>query len=232
MIKNWLNIHNNIGELPMRPMMMQVKKINNQHNLMGVEIGVKLGKNAKRILNNLHIKKIYLIDPYDNIIERGFFWKQEYTDCFSEAKNNLSKFEEKIEFIKKKSEYASEDVPDNLDFVYIDGNHTYKYVKKDIELYYPKIKNGGIIGGHDIWSLNVFIAILGFILKKRLLSNLYLKNPDWWIIKNKTNTTDRNTPFFVLLKHIVIWIKIFIERLPGELRQIGRDKLKHFKKSG
>ena len=216
----------------MRPMMMQVKKINNKHNLMGVEIGVKFGNHAKRILNNLPIEKLYLIDPYDNLVERGFFWKQEYNDCFNEAKNNLLQFKEKIEFIKKKSEYASDNVPDNLDFVYIDGNHTYKYVKKDIELYYTKVKKGGVIGGHDIWSLNIFIAILGFTLKKRLIANLYLKNPDWWIIKNKTNTKESNISLYLLLKHTVKWIKIFFDRLPGEIREIGKEKIKHFKKSG
>ena len=216
----------------MRPMMMQVKKINNKHNLTGVEIGVKYGHNAKRILNNLHIEKLFLIDPYEHLVERGIFWKNEYNDYFNEAKNNLSQFEEKIQFIKKRSEDACDDVPNNLDFVYIDGNHSYKYVKKDIELYYPKVKDDGMIGGHDIWSLNVFIAILGFVLKKRLLLNLYLKDPDWWIIKNKTNAIDSNIHPYILLKYMVMWVKIFIKRLPGELKQIGEYKIKHFKKSG
>ena len=216
----------------MRPMMMQVKKINNKHNLRGVEIGVKYGDHAKSILNDLQIEKLFLIDPYEHLIERGFFWTQEYTNCYNEAKKNLSQFEEKIEFIKKKSEDASHEVPSNLDFVYIDGNHTYKFVKKDIELYYPKVKDNGVIGGHDIWSLNVFIAILGFVLKKRLLLHLYLKDPDWWIIKNKKNSKNSNIHPYILLKHIVMWVKIFIKRLPGELTEIGRDKIKHFKKSG
>ena len=211
----------------MRPMMMQVKKINNKHNLKGVEIGVKYGHHAKRILNNLHIEKLFLIDPYEHLVERGFFWTQEYNDYFNEAKNNLSQFEEKIEFIKKKSEDAADDVPGDLDFVYIDGNHTYKFVKKDIELYYPKVKYGGVIGGHDIWSLNVFIAILGFVLKKRLLLHLYLKDPDWWIIKNKTNAKNSNIHLYTLLKHIFMWVKIFIKRLPGELRGIVKYKIKH-----
>ena len=35
------------------------------------------------------------------------------------------------------------------EFVYIDADHTYESVKKDLELYLPKVKNGGIIGGHD-----------------------------------------------------------------------------------
>lgn len=211
---------------------MRVKKINYNHNLMGVEIGVKYGNHAKEILNDLSIEKLFLIDPWENIVERGFFWTQEYTNCFNEAKNNLSQFEDKIEFIKKKSEDAFCDIPDNLDFVYIDGNHTYGYVKKDIELYYPKVKDGGMIGGHDIWSLNIFIAILGFVLKKRLLLHLYLKDPDWWIIKNKTNAKNSNIHLYTLLKHMVMWIKIFIKRLPGESRQIIKDKMKHFKKKG
>jgi predicted O-methyltransferase YrrM len=37
----------------------------------------------------------------------------------------------------------------SIDFIYIDGCHTYEAVKKDLQNYYPKIKHGGIISGHD-----------------------------------------------------------------------------------
>ena len=37
----------------------------------------------------------------------------------------------------------------SIDFIYIDGEHDYESVKKDIELYLPKLKDSGIIGGHD-----------------------------------------------------------------------------------
>ena len=37
----------------------------------------------------------------------------------------------------------------SFDVVYIDGSHKYKDVKRDIELYLPKVKKGGIIAGHD-----------------------------------------------------------------------------------
>ena len=37
----------------------------------------------------------------------------------------------------------------SIDLVYIDGNHSYSFVKEDIAHWMPKIKNGGIIGGHD-----------------------------------------------------------------------------------
>jgi predicted O-methyltransferase YrrM len=37
-----------------------------------------------------------------------------------------------------------------LDFLFIDGNHMYEYVKKDFEMYSPLVKKGGIVALHDI----------------------------------------------------------------------------------
>jgi hypothetical protein len=37
----------------------------------------------------------------------------------------------------------------SLDFIYIDGNHLYDFVKKDIEIWLPKLKKPGFIAGHD-----------------------------------------------------------------------------------
>ena len=36
-----------------------------------------------------------------------------------------------------------------FDFLYIDGNHRYEAVKSDLINYYPRVKKGGIISGHD-----------------------------------------------------------------------------------
>jgi predicted O-methyltransferase YrrM len=37
----------------------------------------------------------------------------------------------------------------SLDWVYIDGDHTYEFVKRDLEQYLPKVRKGGIIFGDD-----------------------------------------------------------------------------------
>jgi predicted O-methyltransferase YrrM len=37
-----------------------------------------------------------------------------------------------------------------LDFLFIDGDHSYKGVKKDFEMYSPLVRKGGIIAFHDI----------------------------------------------------------------------------------
>lgn len=44
---------------------------------------------------------------------------------------------------------ASLFTPYSLDFVFIDADHRYSYVKKDIAMWLPKVKSGGIIAGHD-----------------------------------------------------------------------------------
>ncbi len=41
-----------------------------------------------------------------------------------------------------------------LDFLFIDGDHTYNGVKKDFEMYSPLVKKGGIIAFHDIAKSN------------------------------------------------------------------------------
>ena len=103
-----------------------------------------------------------MVDPYEPFVHEGR--KNDYSKCFNLAKKKLLKFNEKIEFSKKKSEEAVEYIPDDIDFVYIDGNHDYDFVKKDIELYYNKVRKNGIIGGHDISRPGVLKSFIEFIL--------------------------------------------------------------------
>lgn len=39
-----------------------------------------------------------------------------------------------------------------LDFLFIDGDHSYEGVKKDFELYSPLVRSGGVIAFHDVAS--------------------------------------------------------------------------------
>ncbi len=131
-----------------RPSLMTLK---GQKKLVGCEIGVNAGVNSFNILKKLHIKKLYLIDPYMEYEQGGVVVLQDDVGPTKrKALRRLEKWKDKIVWIYKTSEEAHEDVPDGeLDFVYIDGNHEYEYVKRDIELYEPKVKDGGLIAGHD-----------------------------------------------------------------------------------
>ena len=162
-------------------------------SLVGVEIGVGRGANAKNILENLNIDMLYLIDPYKPYVDDDGKTKN-YSDFLPQVRADLSIAN--VVFILKESGEAVDEVPDNVDFVYIDGNHSYEYVKKDIELYYPKVRRGGVIGGHDFirpvrYSVcphcmsnlsAIHTAVLEFVREHSL--KLHTGNSDWWIKKS------------------------------------------------
>ncbi|UCC58371.1 MAG: class I SAM-dependent methyltransferase [Candidatus Bathyarchaeum sp.] len=153
--------------------------------LIGVEIGVYAGVNALRILSKLSIERLYLVDPYVPYIYRDGIFVTAGKEAL--ARKRLRKFEAKTTFLIEKSEDAFPKIPNNLDFVYIDGDHSYEAVKQDIQNYFPKIKPGGIIGGHDFSAecLGVPIAVLEFVGNMNL--KLYGKNLDWWVVKKEEN---------------------------------------------
>lgn len=56
----------------------------------------------------------------------------------------------KCELIKGSSVDIAKTLPDeSLDWVYLDADHSYKGVKADLEAWFPKVRKGGIISGHD-----------------------------------------------------------------------------------
>lgn len=165
-----------------RPMTVYIKEHLNGNGLVGLEIGTAAGENALNMLQELPIKKLFLIDPYVPYMEHGR--KLSYAGTDKIAKDRIGCFNEAV-FIRKSSDDAIADITEPLDFVYIDGNHDYDYVKRDIDHYYPLVKKGGVIGGHDYLPrkvLEVCEAVNDFMSEHRELE-FHNILPDWWIIK-------------------------------------------------
>jgi len=165
-----------------RPMILYVKQLKGNNPLVGVEIGVAQGINTESILETLNIKKLFLVDPYKPYYQKGELWIQ-YVKSYEEAVKRLNNYSSKVTFIRLPSHEVAKIIPNELDFVYIDGNHDYEYVKMDIEDYYPKIKRGGVLGGHDFYGdfLGVCRAVVEFANKNKL--ELITEKVDWWIEK-------------------------------------------------
>ena len=163
-------------------------------DLVGAEIGVYDGENARIMLKNLDIKKLYLIDPYINNVA-GFKDKKLIERIKTFAHLELRDFKDKIEFIEKPSEEAINEIKEKLDFVYIDGNHTYEYVKKDIELYSKKVKENGLIAGHDYENKDVTKAVHEFAKANSLVVATARdvedeRTNEWWYRKDDINDYD------------------------------------------
>jgi predicted O-methyltransferase YrrM len=118
-----------------------------------VEIGSYLGESTTIFAKNFD--KVISIDPflddYDpNDIACTF---APFEQVYQQFLKNISSFNN-IQHIRKTSDDAVNDIG-KIDFLYIDGLHTYDQVKKDITNYLPKIEKGNFIGGHDYhpsWS--------------------------------------------------------------------------------
>jgi predicted O-methyltransferase YrrM len=66
-------------------------------------------------------------------------------------KEVANRYKNRLIPIEATSELAADQIADNsLDLVFIDANHSYDYVKKDIIKYTPKLKENGLLTGHDI----------------------------------------------------------------------------------
>jgi predicted O-methyltransferase YrrM len=100
------------------------------------EVGVRDGRTTFYLLDHCPNLIIYAIDM--SIKE---FYNKEIANRY---KNRLIA-------IEAKSEVAADRIANNsLDLVFIDANHSYDYVKKDIIKYTPKLKESGMLTGHDI----------------------------------------------------------------------------------
>ncbi|MBU2612621.1 MAG: class I SAM-dependent methyltransferase [Nanoarchaeota archaeon] len=146
------------------------------------EIGTYKGENALNMLEKLKIKRIYLIDPYEAYGDYKEDTASKNTDKnFKSAKRRLKKYSNRTIYIKKFSDEAWKFIPEELDFIYLDGNHEYKYVKKDMEIYWKKLKKEGILAGHDISWPGVSKSFCEFVQEKDLNPNIQAM--DWWIVK-------------------------------------------------
>jgi predicted O-methyltransferase YrrM len=161
-------------------------------DLVCAEIGTFDGENAERMLDNLPIRRIYLVDPYAEYGEHGGD-KKSIASARRLAHARLERFGDRVAWVEKKSEDAVADIPDGLDFVYIDGAHDYENVRKDIANYYPKIREGGLLTGHDICWPGVTSAVWEFSFKIQSIVRIGI-HYDWIITKSEmarnTNSCD------------------------------------------
>ena len=118
------------------------------------EVGVQRGLFSKLILKCIpSIEKLYLIDLWEqqpNYNDRANVKNSIQESYYQETLHNIQPWKAKVTVLKGYSSIMCHDIPnDSLDWVFIDARHDYLGCREDIACYYPKVKQGGIVSGHD-----------------------------------------------------------------------------------
>jgi len=150
---------------------------------VGAEVGVWKGDFSARLLEVVRPSKLHLIDPW-HATEDAHYESAWYGGKLAEGQAEmdavyaavLERFDRErrtgvVEVHRATSAAAAEQLPDGgLDFVYIDGDHTYEFVKRDLEAYARKLKPRGLLAGDDYgvegwWENGVTRAVDEFVAR-------------------------------------------------------------------
>ena len=146
------------------------------------EIGVRTGENLFNMITD-DIKFAMGIDIWKNTDKASendlYFSQKQLDEQYTEVLNKAKDYNGKVAIVKKFSHIAAKDIADeSFDFIYIDADHTYEAVKRDLNAWWPKLKVGGLIGLHDYEEIfhsnipfGVVQAVTEFIEEQKIGGN-------------------------------------------------------------
>jgi hypothetical protein len=165
----------------------------------GVEVGVQKAEYSKYLLENTKLF-MYLVDIWE--YQPGYRDPANVSTIEQEnymkiAVKALQGYEDRYKIIRKYSVDAAKDFEDNsLDFVYLDAQHTWAACTADLIAWYPKVRSGGLMAGHDFLNAygdtphemvyEVETAVREFIADKNVELHTTWPNeawPTWYWIK-------------------------------------------------
>ena len=155
------------------------------------EIGVFEGSLTYTILNNpinkKFIEQYYAIDIWDITPGWTKLPKEEWEEIYKEFYKKSIEYQN-LNILRKLSIDAATHFSEGyFDLVFIDACHLYEYVKEDINAWYPLVKSGGILCGHDykvVWAKRNWGVIQA--VDERFGSDIKIeKEMDIWIHRKK-----------------------------------------------
>jgi predicted O-methyltransferase YrrM len=159
----------------MRMSLHAAKKILPRRAVHGAEIGVARGENALTILSewdtgNCAVLEHLLLVEIDPRQARHI---RETLHGYREDAYTLR--------IGDSVEVAAS-IPDgSLDFVYLDDDHSEAGVTRSLWAWWPKVREGGVLCGHDFDIDDVQRLVTMFCARKRVALNV--DEFDWWTVK-------------------------------------------------
>lgn len=173
------------------------------------------------LLFSMFVKKVYAIDCFDYIVpNQGRL--PEMDELFVNAEkvfDQRTKDIKNIVKIRKTSLEAAKDFKDySLDAVYIDAEHDYASVKSDIRTWKWKVKDGGIISGHDYHLPH----IANILAEEELVNELTVYPDTSWSVRV------RRLPTIGLVAVACTKVGETIEAIQKSLKQKSFDSVQLF----
>lgn len=119
----------------------------------GAEIGVAEGNYSEVLLRANPQLELTLVDPWTRYSDNPRAHSDEHQQfSLNETKRKTQGYN--VHIIQDYSMNAVRDVPlGSLDFVYIDGHHSFDYVVCDLVEWSKRVRSGGIIAGDDYYAM-------------------------------------------------------------------------------
>lgn len=172
----------------------------NERHLFGVgaEVGVFRGGFSAYLLEHWHGRLLHSVDPWTEQVKAKLDVSNvaqiDHNINLMICKERLRGFGNRSNIMRMFSVEAAKKFGDtDLDFVYLDARHDYRSVDEDLRAWWPKVKRGGILSGHDY--KNSFVRN-NLVEVKRAVDNFCFEHglglpktttednlPSWYIIK-------------------------------------------------
>lgn len=129
-----------------------VKNVIGKESINAVEVGVFRGHYTMSYFHHLKNSKLYLVDLWETSTHDGYISGIDPGDVekgYSEVIRTFGS-QENVSICKGfSSDWANQFEDEFFDWIYLDADHSKKAVLNDLTLWYPKLKKGGAISGHD-----------------------------------------------------------------------------------
>jgi Methyltransferase domain len=150
-----------------------------------VEIGVYGGRLSRMLLKVPTLKELFLVDSWKGSSPNRqpphfLVWTDAEMAVVARKVKAWASQNKKVKVLHMSSVRAAAKFGnESLDFVYIDGDHTFQGVTADIESWLPKLRMGGVLSGDDYYMPSVHAAIEGRLQTWGVADNGRL----WWYRK-------------------------------------------------
>ena len=143
--------------------------------ITAVEIGSYIGASSLMIAMGLTGRgNLYCIDTWKNNAMTEGTW-----DTYSNFKLNTESVADTIIMMQSDSSSAGKSFKKKIDFLFINGDHNYAGVKRDVDAWFDKLKSGGTIIMHDSGWAEGVIRVMKEDVIPHLRSHDRLPNMFW-----------------------------------------------------